>query len=136
MKLYHLCRKEDVSGTSGAGHVADVAEFDDGTVVVHWMPDRNAAGVASTTVFDSLADLLKVHGHEGRTDVVLVVDADKARQLQGTAQRLCDCLRRCVESMSAPGVAVPADVLNTLNFRDVNGDRPVAEWHDSVQREA
>jgi hypothetical protein len=64
MRLYHLCRKEDISGTSGTGHVAELAEFDDGTVVVRWMRDRNAAGVASTTVFNSLADLLKVLRHE------------------------------------------------------------------------
>ncbi|HYZ83553.1 MAG TPA: hypothetical protein VE621_04100 [Bryobacteraceae bacterium] len=76
MRLYRLCRNEDISGTSGTGHIADVAEFDDGTVVVHWMRERNAAHVSSTTVFQSLEDLLKIHGHQGRTTVELVVDTD------------------------------------------------------------
>lgn len=90
MRLYHLCRKEDISGTSGTGRVAEVAEFDDGSVVVRWMRDRNAAGVASTTVFNSLADLLTVHGHEGRTDVELVVDTAQTDQLERTAQHIDD----------------------------------------------
>ena len=88
MRLYHLCRKEDISGTSGTGQVAEVAEFDDGTAVVRWMRDRNAAGVASTTVFNSLDDVLKVHGHEGRTTAELIVDTDQLRRLQGTADQL------------------------------------------------
>ena len=77
MKFYYLCRKEDVSGTSGTGHVAEVAEFDDGTVVVHWPRDRNAAGVVSTTVFNSIDDVLTVHGHDGKTDVELVYDTNR-----------------------------------------------------------
>ena len=74
MKLYYLCRKEDVSQTSGTGQVAEVAEFDDGTVAVRWPASMNATGVASTTIFNSLEDLLRVHGHEGRTVAELVVD--------------------------------------------------------------
>ena len=62
MKFYHLCRKEDVSHISGTGHVAEVAEFNDGTVAVRWPAAKNAAGVASTSIFNSLPDLLKVHG--------------------------------------------------------------------------
>lgn len=115
MRLYHLCRKEDISGTSGTGHVAEVSEFDDGTVVVRWMRDRNAAHIASTTVFNSLEDLLKVHGHEGRTDVELVVDTDHALQVQHTAERLRDCLQRCMEYMNAEEISVPADILNGLD---------------------
>lgn len=67
MRTFHLCRKEDVSGMSGTGRVAQVAEFDDGVVVVHWGADRNASGIASTEIFNSIGDLLKVHGHQGRT---------------------------------------------------------------------
>jgi hypothetical protein len=76
MKTYYLCRREDVSHTSGTGHVAQVAEFDDGAVVVRWLASKNATGVASTTIFNSLEDLLKVHGHEGRTVAEPVLDGD------------------------------------------------------------
>lgn len=35
MKTYYLRRHEDVSGNSGCGRVAQVAEFDDGAAVLH-----------------------------------------------------------------------------------------------------
>ena len=73
MKAYHLRRDHDVSGKSGTGHIAQAVEFDDGTVVVHWSGDKTKAGVASTEVFSSIADMLKVHGHEGRTVLETIV---------------------------------------------------------------
>lgn len=74
MKMYRLCRKEDVSGTSGTGYIAQIAEFDDGTVAVRWVGSMNASGVASTTVFNSIDDVVRVHGHNGRTVIELVFD--------------------------------------------------------------
>jgi len=82
MKAYFLCRREDVSGTSGTGHVAQVAEFDDGTAVVRWIASMNAVGVASTTVFNSVDDLLKVHGHDGKTGLHLLFDSGRVEELE------------------------------------------------------
>lgn len=67
MKTYYLRRDEDVSGNSGCGRVAQVAEFDDGTAVLHWNLGANQSGVSSTEVFASIDDLLRVHGHDGRS---------------------------------------------------------------------
>jgi hypothetical protein len=67
MKTYYLRRLEDVSGSSGCGRVAQVAEFDDGTAVLHWNRGANSSGVASSEVFASIEDLLRVHGHNGRS---------------------------------------------------------------------
>jgi len=67
MRMYYLRRHEDVSGNSGCGRVAQVAEFDDGTAVLHWNRGANASGVASTEVFSSISDLLRIHGHNGRS---------------------------------------------------------------------
>lgn len=67
MKNYYMRRDEDVSGNSGCGRVAQVAEFDDGTAVLHWNLGANQSGVSSTEVFNSIADLLHVHGHNGRS---------------------------------------------------------------------
>lgn len=44
-----------------------MAEFDDGTAVLHWNRGGNVSGVASTEVFNSVSDLLNIHGHNGRT---------------------------------------------------------------------
>ena len=65
MKIYYLRRNADVSGNSGCGRVAQVAEFEDGTTVLHWNLGANQSGVASTEVFSSVSDLLRVHGHSG-----------------------------------------------------------------------
>ena len=78
MRAYHLRRDQDVSGNSGTGRVAQVAVFDDGTAVVHWSGDKTKAAVASTEVFSSIEDVMKVHGHEGRT-VLEPIAGDGAR---------------------------------------------------------
>lgn len=107
MRFYYLCRKEDVSHTSGTGHVAEVAEFDDGAVVVRWLASTNATGVASTTIFNSLQDLLKVHGHEGRTIAELIMDGDRIRQLEGYAGQLQGCLRAALALLDKNHIPVP-----------------------------
>jgi uncharacterized protein with GYD domain len=97
MKTYYLCRNEDVSSTSGTGRIAEVAEFDDGAVVVRWIGDMNATGVTSTTVFHSLADMLKVHGHQGRTVLEKDLDHDRLRALE---ERLRETDQRLQEALS------------------------------------
>jgi hypothetical protein len=74
MQCYYLNRTEDRTGNSGTGLVAEVAHFDDGFAVVHWDSRTNALNVTSTTVYTSLDDLMRVHGHDGAT--VLVDDPD------------------------------------------------------------
>ena len=64
MRRFILWRHEDVSGVSGTGQVAEGVQFSNGRVVLSW---RGPKG--SITVFDSLQDVLAVHGHQGRTEV-------------------------------------------------------------------
>jgi len=70
MKCFFLNRIEDETGNSGTSFVAEVAEFEDGTAVLHWSKERNALEVTSTVVYNSLDDLIKVHGHGGKTILV------------------------------------------------------------------
>jgi hypothetical protein len=86
MKTYYLRRHEDVSGTSGCGRVAQVAEFDDGAAVLHWTSGANASGVSSTEVFASISDLLRVHGHEGRSVLEPIAQQDMAENAEVTAK--------------------------------------------------
>ena len=65
---YLLVRDEDVSGVSGTGVVAEVYVFENGKVVVGFL--SHTADVSSVIVYDSLDDVVKVHGHEGKTRVV------------------------------------------------------------------
>ncbi len=67
MRPFHLYRHEDVSGISGVGVIAEGVQFEDGVVVIHWRGD-----VRSTAVYNNVAELTKVHGHEGRTEVRFV----------------------------------------------------------------
>lgn len=61
---FKLMRKNDVSGVSGTGHVADGVVFHDGTTVIYWRTDN-----ASVGVYKSIESLLSIHGHEGATSV-------------------------------------------------------------------
>jgi hypothetical protein len=62
--LFRLVRDLDASGVSGTGHVADGVVWHDGTCSVRW---RTAT--RSTTVYDSLGDVEKIHGHGGATRI-------------------------------------------------------------------
>ena len=61
-----LVRADDVTGLSGTGRVAWCVEFPDGKCVVRWC----VSDVRQTAVFDSMDDVLAVHGHDGRTKPV------------------------------------------------------------------
>ena len=64
MRYFQLVRKEDVSGVSGTGVVAEGVEFHDGQVVVSWFGKYHSMGV-----FPNVKEVLNVHGHDGRTIV-------------------------------------------------------------------
>lgn len=70
-RRFDLERKEDVSGISGTGVVAQGCQFADGTVALHWLGD-----MASTIVYNSMEDLVAVHGHNGRTTVEWIDDTE------------------------------------------------------------
>lgn len=60
-----LYRHKDVNGISGVGHVAEGVEFSDGRVAMRWI----ATTLRSTGIYDSLDDMLSIHGHDGRTEI-------------------------------------------------------------------
>lgn len=59
--LYRHC---DVTGVSGTGVVAEGVVYSDDCVSLRWTSRRPC-----TTVWNSVEDILAVHGHAGRTDV-------------------------------------------------------------------
>jgi hypothetical protein len=70
MKRFNLYRKEDESGISGTGVVAQGVQFDDDTCTLRWL-----TGTASTAVYDSIDDIETIHGHGGKT-IVDWIDED------------------------------------------------------------
>ena len=65
MRIGSLMREEDVNGVSGTGKVAEVVEFSDGTIIVHWL-----SHTPSTNIYHNEKQVLAVHGHGGLTKVV------------------------------------------------------------------
>lgn len=65
MRLFHLQRDKDSTGISGTGKIAEGVLFPSGKVVLQWL-----TGTPSVTVFDSMEDMVKVHGHGGNTKVI------------------------------------------------------------------
>jgi hypothetical protein len=68
VRAFELVRDEDPSGVSGTGVVAEGVQFQNGKVVVGWL---GMAGVSSVAVYDSMEAMYRIHGHEGKTRVVI-----------------------------------------------------------------
>ena len=62
MKCFALIRDVDASGVSGTGIVAEGVEFSNGKVVLCWVTRYR-----SVAVYDSMAEMMAVHGHDGST---------------------------------------------------------------------
>lgn len=62
MRRFELVRIEDESGISGTGVVAQGIEFDDGYCAMRWL-----TATTSTAIYNTADDLLKIHGHGGKT---------------------------------------------------------------------
>lgn len=65
MRTFSLHRAEDYSGVSGTGVVTEGVEFSDGKCVMRWL-----TSTSSTGFYDSIDELVSIHGHEGRTVAV------------------------------------------------------------------
>ena len=65
MRRFELVRDEDLSGVSGTGIVSEGVQFTDGKVALRWV----VGGARSTSLWDSMRDMVQVHGHDGATVV-------------------------------------------------------------------
>lgn len=75
MRTFKFIRLQDLTGTSGTGHVASGTVLDDGTTQVRWTVDARLADgstrkINSVTQFDTWVDAILLHGHGGRTVLV------------------------------------------------------------------
>lgn len=66
MKTFYLLRHSDVHGNSGIGVVAEGVIFDSKLCAMTWNTE-----IPTVTTFRNIADVKKLHGHEGRTEVVV-----------------------------------------------------------------
>tara|TARA_R100001443_G_scaffold39671_2_gene53091 strand:+ start:938 stop:1279 length:342 start_codon:yes stop_codon:yes gene_type:complete len=73
MKTFYLNRVEDESGISGTGRVAQGFIFDNGKVAVTWLSEH-----PSVTVYDNIGEVSAIHGHGGKTEIVMEPDYKRA----------------------------------------------------------
>ncbi len=64
MKRFHLIRQVDVSNFSGTGTVVEGIMFSDGSCAVRWLTKYT-----SWAIYNSIEDVIAIHGHEGATNV-------------------------------------------------------------------
>ena len=66
MQAFYVRRDEDVHGNSGTGIVAEGVIFRSGQCVMRWNHE-----IASIVMFNSIDEVEAIHGHGGKTVVVL-----------------------------------------------------------------
>ena len=67
LQTFYLSREEDVSGTSGEGIVAIGSILPSGKVVLEWTSFHT-----SIALYNNIQDVESIHGHGGKTKVVLI----------------------------------------------------------------
>lgn len=67
MRRFVLDRIEDPTGMSGTGVVAEGVRFTDGTAVLRWITT-----LTSTAIYDTVDELIHIHGHGGTTQIVWI----------------------------------------------------------------
>ena len=67
MRRFVLIRVDGLTGVSGTGEVAEGTVFSSGLAVIHWLREPYAMGV-----YQTLEDVISVHGHEGRTQLQFI----------------------------------------------------------------
>ena len=64
MKRFQLNRKEDVSGISGIGIIAEGVVFHDGQVVLSWFGQHH-----TVEILPDISSVEAIHGHGGTTAI-------------------------------------------------------------------
>ena len=78
LQEFYLLREEDESGVSGTGIVARGIVFETGQCVLYWRTFYSSIGI-----YQSLEELEGIHGHGGKTKLVLGCPVKKKRKRKG-----------------------------------------------------
>lgn len=76
MRRFVLDRKEDETGISGIGIVAEGVQFTSGRCALTWLTPYS-----SVAVYDSIEDVESVHGHKGKTVIVWIDEQDTRKSV-------------------------------------------------------
>lgn len=67
MRRFYLNRKEDETGVSGTGIIAEGVEFSNKRIALTWKTQYT-----SYVFYDSIKDVEHIHGHNGKTELVWI----------------------------------------------------------------
>jgi len=76
---FFLNRKEDVSGVSGQGVVARGVILPSGHCVMEWL-----TFTSSIAIYKNINDLMEIHSHGGKTEIIMGDPDDKAKAKRRT----------------------------------------------------
>lgn len=89
IQRFELHREVDPSGISGTGKVTEGVIFSDGTCAMRWLSAHR-----STAVYDSVDDLMAIHGHNGATVLVVHDNPDgSSADYDGAMADLAELIR-------------------------------------------
>ena len=71
MKRFYLNREIDETGISGTGKVAEGCIFSNGWCALTWLSAHT-----SVVFYPSIEDVEHIHGHGGKTRIVIIDNAD------------------------------------------------------------
>ena len=113
MELFELVRDEDESGVSGTGRVAQGVVFDDGHVSMRWLTPAR-----STTFYQSLSDVVTIHGHQGKTRVTFTSQPPAVRIVKPELGRGADAEDVMIHGGSIaeemPGARAAYDAIDSI----------------------
>ncbi|GIG67174.1 hypothetical protein [Phytomonospora endophytica] len=72
-RRFFLHRWADASGVSGTGRIAYGVAWSDGRAITRWI--GSTTGVQQICVWDSVDEILRIHGHGGQTEIHWLDDA-------------------------------------------------------------
>jgi len=112
MRRFYLYRKEDPTGMSGTGRVADGIEFANGQVAMTWKKEY-----PSVTIFPSVSIVEKLHTHNGKDPTKIVWIDDITEDLEAKSEKLktakLEELQREVEETVAAAAVADVEIEET-----------------------
>ena len=81
IKHFYLKRTEDVSGTSGVGNVARGVILPSGAAILEWSTFHS-----SICIYKNIEDVTNIHGHGGKTVVIMGDPDDKTTSKRKTTR--------------------------------------------------
>lgn len=76
-RRFGIWRSKDITGKSGTGWVMAGIVFSDGSAVTRWI--NSPLGIATTTVWGSVEEVLKIHEHGGGDTQLVWMDSTSTR---------------------------------------------------------